>query len=73
MNNAKSVNIPLAAHFTLSKNQCPKSEQDKAHMNVVPYANAIGSVMYLMVCIRPDIAYAISCLSRFMADPGQSH
>ncbi|GKE92292.1 hypothetical protein Tco_1573387 [Tanacetum coccineum] len=26
-------------------------------MNKVPYANAIGSLMYLMVCTRPDIAY----------------
>ena len=42
-------------------------------MKNVPYSNAIGSVMYLMVSTRPDIAYSVSCLSRYMSDPGQPH
>ncbi|KAK4400105.1 Retrovirus-related Pol polyprotein from transposon TNT 1-94 [Sesamum angolense] len=42
-------------------------------MEKIPYSNAIGSVMYLMVSTRPDIAYAVSCLSRFMSNPGTSH
>ncbi|XP_047326536.1 secreted RxLR effector protein 161-like [Impatiens glandulifera] len=42
-------------------------------MKNVPYSNAIGSVMYLMVSTRPDIAYTVSCLSRFMSNPGISH
>ncbi|KAL7125441.1 hypothetical protein ABFS83_14G117500 [Erythranthe nasuta] len=42
-------------------------------MKYVPYANAIGSIMYLMVSTRPDIAYAVSCLSRYMANPGMPH
>ena len=73
MKNAKTVNVPLAAHFALSNNQCPKTDHDKTHMQTVPYANSIGSIMYLMVCTRPDIAYAVSCLSRYMADVGQPH
>ncbi|GJX23323.1 retrotransposon protein, putative, ty1-copia subclass [Tanacetum coccineum] len=36
----------------------------------VSYANAVGSLMYLMVCTRPDIAYAVSIVSRFLANPG---
>ncbi|XP_042012477.1 secreted RxLR effector protein 161-like [Salvia splendens] len=42
-------------------------------MKKVPYANAIGSVMYLMVSTRPDIAYVVSCLSRYMSNPGPVH
>lgn len=41
-------------------------------MNVL-YANAIGSVMYVMVCSKPDIAYAVSVLSRFMSNLGEFH
>ncbi|KAL2235785.1 UNVERIFIED_CONTAM: Retrovirus-related Pol polyprotein from transposon TNT 1-94 [Sesamum indicum] len=39
-------------------------------MSKVPYSNVIGSIMFLMVCSLPDIAYAISCLSRYMSNPG---
>ncbi|XP_047961731.1 secreted RxLR effector protein 161-like [Salvia hispanica] len=42
-------------------------------MKKVPYANAIGSVMYLMVSTRPGIAYAVSCLSRYMSNPRPVH
>lgn len=42
-------------------------------MKGIPYSNAIGSVMYLMVSTRPDIAYSVSCLSRYMSNPGQPH
>ncbi|KAL0396084.1 UNVERIFIED_CONTAM: Retrovirus-related Pol polyprotein from transposon TNT 1-94 [Sesamum calycinum] len=42
-------------------------------MEKIPYSNAIGSVMYLMVSTRPDIVYAVSCLSRFMSNPGTTH
>ncbi|KAL2517787.1 Wall-associated receptor kinase-like 8 [Abeliophyllum distichum] len=38
-------------------------------MSNVPYANAIGSVMYSMITTRPNLAYAISFLSRFMSNP----
>ena len=39
----------------------------------VPYASAIGSLMYAMVCTRPDLAYAVGLLSRFQSDPGIPH
>ncbi|KAL0445171.1 UNVERIFIED_CONTAM: Retrovirus-related Pol polyprotein from transposon TNT 1-94 [Sesamum latifolium] len=73
MNNAKTSSVPLATHFQLSKNQSPKSDTEKKHMKKVPYSNAIGSVMYLMVYTRPDIAYAVSCLSRYMSNAGPPH
>ncbi|GKE00700.1 retrovirus-related pol polyprotein from transposon TNT 1-94, partial [Tanacetum coccineum] len=37
------------------------------------YENAVGSLMYLMVCTRPDIAYAVSVVSRYLANPGKNH
>ena len=73
MANAKAVSSPLASHFLLTKDQCPKTDSELKNMESVPYAQAIGSVMYLMISTRPDLAYPISCLSRFMANPGKPH
>ena len=42
-------------------------------MSRVPYASAVGSLMYTMVCTRPDIAHAVGVLSRFMSNPGKEH
>ena len=42
-------------------------------MSRVPYASAVGSLMYGMVYTRPDIAHAVGVLSRFMSNPGKEH
>ena len=42
-------------------------------MSGIPYAEAVGSLMYAMVCTRPDIAYSVCMVSRFMANPGKEH
>jgi hypothetical protein len=39
----------------------------------VPYQALIGSLMYLMLATRPDIAFAVSQLSRFAVRPSESH
>ncbi|KAH9324677.1 hypothetical protein KI387_004855, partial [Taxus chinensis] len=73
MQDAKPVGTPLAGHFKLSKEQCPKTEQERNQMSKVPYSSAVGSLMYAMVCTRPDIAHAVGAVSRFMSDPGKEH
>ncbi|XP_074318246.1 secreted RxLR effector protein 161-like [Silene latifolia] len=42
-------------------------------MSRVPYSSAVGSLMYAMVCTRPDLAQSVSVVSRFMGDPGKEH
>jgi hypothetical protein len=42
-------------------------------MSKVPYASAVGSIMYAMICTHPDVSYALSVASRYQADPGESH
>ncbi|BBN67512.1 transposable element gene, partial [Prunus dulcis] len=73
MQEAKVVSTPLAAHFNLSGQQCPKSEEEQQVMEKVPYANVVGCLMYAMVCTRPNIAQAISVVSRYMGNPGKQH
>ncbi|BBG92302.1 transposable element gene [Prunus dulcis] len=73
MQEAKVVSTPLAAHFNLSGQQCPKSKEEQQVMEKVPYANAVGCLMYAMVCTLLDIAQAITVVSRYMANPGTQH
>jgi len=72
MLSAKSVDTPFAANIHLTM-FAPQSEEDKEYMSRVPYANAVGSLMYDMVCTRPDLAHTVSVVSRFMGQPGKEH
>ncbi|KAL5863382.1 hypothetical protein ACOSQ3_000896 [Xanthoceras sorbifolium] len=73
MSKAKSVSSPLASHFKLNASQCPSSKEEKSEMSKVPYASVVGSLMYAMVCTRPDIAHAVGVVSRFLSNPGKEH
>ena len=73
MEKAKIVSTPLATHFKLLATLSPKSEHEKKYMKNVPYSSAIGSLMYLMVCTRSDIAQVVSVVSRYLACPGRGH
>ena len=42
-------------------------------MAKVLYCSAVGSLMYAMICTRPDIAYAVGVVSRYMSNPGKKH
>lgn len=73
MLNSKPVTTPLGHHYKLSERQSPQKDEERAYMSKIPYASGVGSLMYAMVCSRPDLAYAVSMVSRFMANPGQEH
>ncbi|KAL4029866.1 hypothetical protein IC575_008094 [Cucumis melo] len=73
MSDSKAVSTPLASHFRLSSSQCPVTKQERIEMSNIPYCNAVGSIMYLMICTRPDLGYAMSMISRFMSNPGKEH
>ncbi|KAH9705989.1 hypothetical protein KPL70_012076 [Citrus sinensis] len=69
----KPVCTPLAPHFKLSSSSCPRSQEECDYMARVPYASVVGSLMYAMVCTRPDISQAVSMVSRYMHNPGKNH
>ncbi|KAH9648891.1 hypothetical protein KPL70_025781 [Citrus sinensis] len=58
MEDSKPVQDPLAAHFKLCNLYCPKSEEERLEMANIPYAKAVGCLMYAMVLTRPDISHA---------------
>jgi hypothetical protein len=57
----------------LSKKQCPLTTAELESMKKIPYASAIGSIMYAMICTRPDMSYALSVVSRHQANLGFAH
>jgi hypothetical protein len=67
------VSTPLNPGVKLSKDQCPKTKSEVEEMRSVPYAHAVGSLMYLAVSTRPDIAYSVGVLARFSSNPGLQH
>jgi hypothetical protein len=73
MQNAKPISTPLASHFKLTKEMCPKTQEEIEYMSRVPYSSEIGSLMYAMVCTRPDIAHVVGVVSRYMNNPGKEH
>ena len=73
MKGVKPVSTPLANHFKLSRVSCPTSQDEKEAMAAIPYSSAVGSLMYGMVCTKPDIAHAVGVVSRFLSNPGKEH
>ena len=64
--NSGVVRTPIDLSLKLSKNKGESISQ-------IEYSRIIGSLMYLMSCTRPDIAYAVSKLSRYTSNPGKEH
>ena len=51
----------------------PKESDEDILGPEVPYLNAIGALMYLAQCTRPDIAFAVNLLARFSSEPTRRH
>lgn len=64
---------PLPPRIILSRSQAPATDKDHQYMSNKPYNEVLGSLMYAQIGTRPDIAYAITSLSRFMNNPGKAH
>lgn len=73
MQDYKPISTPLPINYKLSSSMNPSNEAERMKMSRVPYASAVGSLMYAMICTRPDIAQVVGVVSRFMVDPSKEH
>lgn len=73
MGGSKPVSTPLELGTHLDSSQQPSSDAEREAMFSIPYRSAIGSLMYLATCTRPDISAAVSELSKFSQNPGAEH
>ena len=73
LNNEKPVDLPILPNHKLTIDLADEQEALRVPIDDTKYRQAIGKLMYLMVCTRPDISYAVSALSRFMSEPKEKH
>ncbi|GMF45584.1 unnamed protein product [Phytophthora fragariaefolia] len=69
--NAKTVENPCTSNLKLSKKQSPGTE--RAEMRSRPYRSLIGCLIYIATCTRPDVAFVVTQLSRFLENRGLQH
>jgi hypothetical protein len=69
----KPFATPMDPSVQLSKDQSPQTAEEVAEMSKVPYREAVGSLNYCAVAMRPDITFSVSLLAQFMENPSRIH
>jgi ATP-binding cassette subfamily B (MDR/TAP) protein 1 len=65
MEEAEKGLLPLSHGIHLTKTQCPSITDEREHISRILCALTIGSIMYAMICTRPDILYTHNVTSRY--------
>ena len=73
MHDRKPGDTLVAKGDKFSLSQCPKNNFEIQDMQQVPYVSTVRSLMYDQVCTRPDIAYTVGMLGRYLSNPGKDH
>ena len=60
MEQSKKEFLPVLQGVKLSKTQSPTTAEDRKRMKVIPYASAIGSMKYAMLCTAHEVCLAMS-------------
>jgi hypothetical protein len=67
MAEASGISAPMARETRLRRGEEAGEVTDR------PYAEVVGSLVYLMTCTRPDLAQSVGALSRFVSEPRRGH
>ncbi|GJY06192.1 hypothetical protein Tco_0373246 [Tanacetum coccineum] len=73
MQDCKPISTLFPTNVKLSSKMSLSSEKERMKMSRVPYASAVRSLMFAMICTRLDIAHAVRVVSRYMAEPAREH
>lgn len=69
---SKPASTPLAPHFKCGASLSPSTDEKQEFMARVPYPSLVGSLMYVMVCTKPNILH-VSMVSQYMCHPRKKH
>ncbi|GJR99659.1 retrotransposon protein, putative, ty1-copia subclass [Tanacetum coccineum] len=72
MNNSKRGHIPMQERLDLNKTQGASTLEEVKRMQNIPYASAVGSIIYAVRCTRPDVAFVQNIASQFQQNPGET-
>ncbi|KAJ9696926.1 hypothetical protein PVL29_008922 [Vitis rotundifolia] len=73
MHNCSSTRAPIVKGDKFSKAQCPQNDDEREEMRTIPYSFLVGNLMYAQVCTRPDIAFVVGMLGRYLSNPRSQH
>nr|GFA52326.1 retrotransposon protein, putative, Ty1-copia subclass [Tanacetum cinerariifolium] len=73
MHNSKKGYLPMEVKHDLSNELCASTPEEVAYMKKVPYALAVGSIMYDVRCTRPNVVCAQNLVSRYQLNLGKLH
>jgi hypothetical protein len=71
--NSKPTPVPIAKGDKFSEEQSPQNQLELSEMSNIPYASAVGSLMYAQVGTRPNLAFATVMFGRYQQNPGKVH
>ena len=69
----KPVTTPMDTHIQFTEEMAPTTDEQIEEMKKRPYAAAVGALRYLADMTRPDLAYAVGILAKFLRNPGFAH
>ena len=73
MVNCKAADTPMETKNKLSKSMAPTTPLGRKEMETIPYREAVGSLLWVANGTRPDVAYAVSQVAKYMSNPGMEH
>lgn len=68
MDNCKSLSMLVCKGQNLSKKMCPQDKVEIGEMRNVPYAQVVGSLLYVMTSTRHDICLTVKLVSRYQSN-----
>ena len=73
MDQSKKGFLPVLHGVKLSQTHCSTTSEDREKMKAIPYASAIGSIKYAMLCTRPIVYLTMSLARGYNSDLGVDH
>ena len=73
MQDSKKGFVLLRVRIFLSSDQRPKTHAEIERIRGIPYTSTVGSLMYAMLCTRPDICFVVGLVSKYQSDPGEEY